>query len=81
MSEEEQRVQFRRWMQKFRRLSNPARKLQREINDKKKLQIQEERPKAFCGQLLGPGFVKEGQVGQVEEDLSISALFKSCKSF
>ena len=55
--------------------------LQREINDKKKLQIQEERPEAVCGQLLGAGFVKEGQVGQVEEDLSISALFKSCKSF
>ena len=44
-------------------LSNPARKLQREINDKKKLQIQEERPEAVCGQLLGPGFVKEGQMG------------------
>ena len=58
-------------MQKFRRSSNPARKLEREINHKKKLQIQEERPEAVRGQLLGAGFVKEGQVGQVEEDLSI----------
>ena len=64
---------------KISKVVNPARKLQREINDKKKLQIQEERPEAVCGQLLGPGFVKEGQVGQVEGGLSISALFKSCK--
>ena len=63
-------------MQKFRRLSNPARKLQREINDKKKLQIQEERPEAVCGQLLGPGFVKEGQMGGLKR-IYQSQLFSS----
>ena len=63
-------------MQKFRRLSNPARKLQREINDKKKLQIQEERPEAVCGQLLGPGLVKEGQVGRLKR-IYQSQLFSS----
>ena len=63
-------------MPKFRRLSNPARKLQREINDKKKLQIQEERPGAVCGQLLGPGFVKEGRGGSLKR-IYQSQLFSS----